>query len=446
MTKDRRLGRGLAALLGTPLDETNIVDGLANEAADNSAVAPRPTSRPLTDAPAAAEASPRMAAQPIAGHVNPTSASAAGMPATVSRSQAAARPRSPAVAQGAAGGGVTGSVPLSSVLPDKPETVGPDSAPVAASIVKSSTAVRSMRGEPSTEPAAATAQLAASGNSSKSVAAGQALEIDVSLIDANPFQPRRQFNDEEIASLAESIKEHQQLQPVLVRKVGSRYQLISGERRLRATIHAGLTKVRAEVREADDRLVAELAIVENLQRKDLNPIEKALSFRRYLDEHACTQDELAKRLKIDRSTIANLMRLLELPPTILEAVQSDRLSAGHARALLPLGEEAEQCSMAAKIQAEGWNVRQTEHAVSEMLAAESADRGAKPAKGKRGSARTVTPQIGSLEQELRRSLGTKIEIRQSARGRGKIVVHFHSAEEFERIRELLVPAGQRAAA
>jgi ParB family chromosome partitioning protein len=273
-----------------------------------------------------------------------------------------------------------------------------------------------------------------------------AVEIDVKLIDANPFQPRRQFNEEEIASLAESIKEHQQLQPVLVRKVGSRYQLISGERRLRATIHAGLTKVRAEVREADDRLVAELAIVENLQRKDLNPIEKALSFRRYLDEHVCTQDELAKRLKIDRSTIANLMRLLELPAAILEDVQNDKLSAGHARALLPLGEETQQIAMARQIQAESWSVRQTEHAVTDMLAREDGSQDGPAAKGKRGAARTVSPQIGSLEQELRRSLGTKIEIRQSARGRGKIVVHFHSAEEFERIRELLVPEGQRSAA
>ncbi|MCC6509625.1 MAG: ParB/RepB/Spo0J family partition protein [Pirellulaceae bacterium] len=271
------------------------------------------------------------------------------------------------------------------------------------------------------------------------------LDLDVSLIDANPFQPRRQFNEEEIASLAESIKEHQQLQPVLVRKVGQRYQLISGERRLRATVYAGLTKVRAEVREADDRLVAELAIIENLQRKDLNPIEKALSFRRYLDEHACPQEELARRLKIDRSTIANLMRLLELPPPILEAVQNDKLSAGHARALLPLGEESQQLAMARQIQSEGWSVRQTEHSVTEILAKEDGKSDDKPNRGKRGSARTVTPQIGSLEQELRRSLGTKIEIRQSARGRGKIVVHFNSAEEFERIRDILVP-GSRAAA
>ncbi len=171
------------------------------------------------------------------------------------------------------------------------------------------------------------------------------LDLSVYEIDNNPFQPRRKFNEEEIAALAESIKEHKQLQPVLVRRVGERYQLISGERRLRATIYAGLKTIRAEVRQADDRLVAELAIVENLQRKDLDAIEKALSFRRYLTEHKCTQDDLAKRLKIDRSTIANLMRLLELPDVIQQAVQSDKLTAGHARALLPLGDEAQQIEL-----------------------------------------------------------------------------------------------------
>lgn len=378
MSKDRRLGRGLAALLGSPLDETNIVDGSAVDAGDSNMLAQTP-----------------------------------GVP-RVPQAQSPAISQRPRVA----GAGVTGSIPLNSVLPDVQDDADsrPNVLPMKANLAVS-------------EPAAS---------------AIGAIELDVSLIDANPFQPRRQFNDEEIASLAESIKEHQQLQPVLVRKVGNRYQLISGERRLRATIHAGLTKVRAEVRVADDRLVAELAIVENLQRKDLNPIEKALSFRRYLDEHVCTQEELAKRLKIDRSTIANLMRLLELPPAILEAVQSDKLSAGHARALLPLGEEAQQLALARQIQAEGWNVRQTEHTVSDMLAKEDGQADDKPSRGKRGAARTITPQISSLEQELRRSLGTKIEIRQSARGKGKIVVHFHSAEEFERIREILTPG--RAAA
>ncbi len=167
--------------------------------------------------------------------------------------------------------------------------------------------------------------------------AGEML-IDVDQIDENPFQPRREFGEAEIASLAESLKQHDMLQPVLVRRHGDRWQLISGERRLRAAVRAGWTSIPARQREADDRLVAELAIVENLQRKDLNPIEKALSFQRYLEEHHCTQEDLGNRLKIDRSTIANLLRLLELPEPVQAALGSGKISAGHARALLPLGD------------------------------------------------------------------------------------------------------------
>ncbi len=141
--------------------------------------------------------------------------------------------------------------------------------------------------------------------------------------------------------------------------MGDRFQLISGERRLRAAIQAGMKTIRAEIRQADDRLVAELAIIENLQRKDLNPKRKALSFKRYVTEHRCTQDDLAKRLKIDRSTIANMMRLLELPDPIQSAIQRDEISAGHARSLLPLGNEKEQLEFAKRAKEEGWSVRET---------------------------------------------------------------------------------------
>ena len=133
------------------------------------------------------------------------------------------------------------------------------------------------------------------------------VHLSVYEIEDNPFQPRREFSEPEIASLSESLKAHDLMQPILVRVVDGRYQLISGERRLRAAIKANWQTIPSRIRKADDRLVSELAIVENLQRKDLNAIEKALSFRRYIDEHRCTQEDLAKRLKIDRSTIANLM-------------------------------------------------------------------------------------------------------------------------------------------
>jgi ParB family chromosome partitioning protein len=267
--------------------------------------------------------------------------------------------------------------------------------------------------------------------------AGDALlSLNVYDIDDNPFQPRRDFSEPEIASLAESLKEHDMLQPILVRRLGERFQLISGERRLRAAIKAGWQKVPARLREADDRLVSELAIVENLQRQDLNPIEKAMSFKRYLDEHHCTQEELAGRLKLDRSTIANLMRLLELPDDILKAIRGGKLSPGHARALLPLGDDAEQLRFARRIQEEGLSVRAIEQIVSSQLAAED---GRTPhGKSNSKKKRTRTDQVASLEQELRGALGTKVEIQTAGKGRGKITIHFTSYEEFDRLRELLL--------
>jgi ParB family chromosome partitioning protein len=261
--------------------------------------------------------------------------------------------------------------------------------------------------------------------------AGEAmLHLSVYEIDDNPFQPRRDFSESEISSLSESLKSHDMLQPVLVRRIANRYQLISGERRLRAAIQAGWKTVPARLREADDRLVAELAIVENLQRKDLNPIEKALSFRRYIDEHACTQDDLARRLKIDRSSIANLMRLLELPDEILRRLRDGSLSAGHARALLPLGEEHQQLDFCRRIKSEGWSVRATERNVQQKIQAE--DGGVTSKKQK-----TKNRQVGLLEQELKSSLGAKVEIRQTGKRSGQIVIHFSSHEEFDRLRACL---------
>lgn len=266
------------------------------------------------------------------------------------------------------------------------------------------------------------------------------LQLPVLEIEENPFQPRRDFSEAEIASLAESLKEHDMLQPVLVRRVEGRYQLISGERRLRAARQAGWATIPARVREADDRLVAELAIVENLQRQDLNPIEKALSFKRYVDEHKCTQDDLAKRLKIDRSTIANLMRLLELPQSVLDALRNGKITAGHARALLPLGDEREQNHFCNLIQIEGLSVRDIERLVSEKLAADEETTVATPGKPAPKKKRSRSEQVAALEQEFRVALGTKVEIKPAANGRGKIVIHFGSHDDFDRLRDQLTDA------
>lgn len=360
MTKDRRLGRGLAALLGTPLDE----------AAPNTtpnASAPQPETLALQ--------SPTPSAAP-----------------TVDPAQRASTLRS-----------------LSEEAATRSQAAAPVTIPVTASA----------------SPATATSN------------AGPAtLLLPVESIDANPFQPRRQFSDAELDSLAESIKEHQQLQPILVRRVGERYQLISGERRLRATIRAGLSTIRAEVRVADDRLVAELAIIENLQRKDLNAIEKALSFKRYLTEHRCTQDDLAKRLKIDRSTIANMMRLLELPEPITDAIQREIITAGHAKALLSLGSVKQQLEFVKQISTEGWSVRETESRVAEAVAeAAASEDGILKALPRRRASKS--DQLAALERDLKMSLGTRVDISQTSRGRGRVTIHFTSIEEFDRIRQLL---------
>ena len=263
------------------------------------------------------------------------------------------------------------------------------------------------------------------------------VHLSVYEIEDNPFQPRREFSEPEIVSLSESLKEHDLMQPILVRVVDERYQLISGERRLRAAIKANWQTIPARIRKADDRLVSELAIVENLQRKDLNAIEKALSFRRYIDEHRCTQEDLAQRLKIDRSTIANLMRLLELPTKIQSSVQTGRISAGHARALLPLGEAQLQQSWCDRIEREGLSVRAIEKLVSDRIVDEETHG--------RGSAERVRQnrdrQIEALQQELRMALGTRVKIKSGAKNRGQIVISFNGNEEFERLRELLIHQG-----
>ncbi len=264
------------------------------------------------------------------------------------------------------------------------------------------------------------------------------LMLDVYEIDDNPFQPRREFSEPELASLSESLKEHDMLQPVLVRQAGDRFQLISGERRLRAAIKAGWKQVPARIREADDRLVAELAIVENLQRKDLNAVEKALSFRRYLEEHKCTQEELAARLKIDRSTIANLVRLLELPEEVLDALRSEKISAGHARALLPLGDEDQQAKFCQRICRDGLSVRATEEAVQACILEEDSAGLTTPKKKRR---RSGSDQLDHLAQTFRRVLGTKVDLRQTNQGRGRIVIHFANHDEFERLKDHICQSG-----
>ena len=260
--------------------------------------------------------------------------------------------------------------------------------------------------------------------------------LPIDRIDSNPDQPRQDFNPNEIKKLAESIATHGLLQPVVVRRVDDRYQIIAGERRLRAAVQAGWTDVPVNIIEADDRQKAELAIVENLQRKDLNALEKAASFQRYLEQYGSTQEELASRLNLDRSTIANFIRLLELPQAVQDSLRRGEITQGHARALLPLGDEREQIEFSARIKREGLNVRQTEMLVQQMI--DSADQEPLAVVDREGRsskvARGQNEQLAALEQQFRTALGLKkVQITSNARGRGKLVIHFRNHEEFEQL-------------
>jgi len=271
--------------------------------------------------------------------------------------------------------------------------------------------------------------------------------LELAAITANPYQPRQHFDEAEIADLCDSIRTHGFLQPIVVRLAGDQYQIIAGERRFRAAGLAGWERVPVQIREVDDRQMTELAIVENVQRKDLNAIEKATSFQRYLQEYGCTHEELAGRVNIDRSTVANLIRLLELPEQVKQRVIHGDISQGHARALLPLGDAHEQCKFAQKISEEKLSVRATEQWVQEYI--RDADGQPLSLVGEEGSTRaTKSPTRGQhlsqLEEKLRLSLGTKVDLKQTAKGRGRITIHFKNHEEFERIQQILM--AERAAA
>lgn len=276
------------------------------------------------------------------------------------------------------------------------------------------------------------------------------LHVDIHLIETNPFQPRKDFPPEELAQLAQSIETHGLLQPLLVRRVDESYQLIAGERRLRAAQAAGWREVPVKVVEAGDHQMTELALVENLQRKDLNAMEKAASFKQYLQEVGCTQEELARRLKLDRSTIANLIRLLELPEPVQAAVRQGRITQGHARALLTLGDEPRQIEFAGRVEREGLSVRAIEQLVQETIDRE--DREPLAVIGRTTSPRRPkgqNEQIAALEQEFRSALGMKVKLTHNTRGRGKLTVQFSGHDEFDRLRQHILgpehPAAQQRA-
>lgn len=258
------------------------------------------------------------------------------------------------------------------------------------------------------------------------------VHVATDLIDPNPYQPRRQFDPSEIAALAVSLRQHGMIHPIIIRAVGERYQLIAGERRLRAAAEANLHEVPARVLELDDQRVCELAMVENLQREDLNAIEKASAFHGYLKRFGGTQEDLAARLGLDRSTITNLLRLLELPEKIQDAVRTRKLSQGHARALLPVEDPDRQVDYYLRIIKDGLSVRQAEALVQSGEPTPSRVRKDPPA-----PAGARAPHVVELEGHLRARFGTPVLIKVKNRDRGQIVIEFNNVEEFERITGLI---------
>lgn len=253
-------------------------------------------------------------------------------------------------------------------------------------------------------------------------------EIPISRIRANPWQPRRRMDEEALQQLAASIAEHGVIQPILVTELLDGYQLVAGERRFRAAQLAGLERIPAVVRQLVDREQLELALVENVQRADLGPIEEAHAYRQLVDEFGLTQDDVATRVGRARSTIANTLRLLELDPSIQEAVSDGRLTEGHARTLIGLPPEL-QARLLDSIVGQSLSVRQTEELVRRL-------REPKPAALDRAHP-AQDADLERVEEDLRRSLGTKVSLARTRRG-GRIVIEYYGDDELERLYERLI--------
>jgi ParB family chromosome partitioning protein len=257
-------------------------------------------------------------------------------------------------------------------------------------------------------------------------------EVDIELIDPNPSQPRAAFDLESINSLAESVKVHGVVQPVLVRRSGQRYELVAGERRWRAAKAAGLAKIPVLVKDVADGDLLEVALVENVLREDLNPIEEAQAYRHLIDKVGMTQEALAERFGRDRSYITNYLRLLRLPDDLQQLVKEKRLSTGHARTLLGLEDVDQQRRVARQVIQKDLSVRATESVVKAMT----------PARGRSNdrTVREVDPNVRAAETKLRRILGTQVRINQKAtNGAGTIEISFFNDSDLDRIYSLLCP-------
>jgi ParB family chromosome partitioning protein len=256
------------------------------------------------------------------------------------------------------------------------------------------------------------------------------LDVPIDSIVSNKHQPRTVYHPERLNELAQSIKSNGVVQPIIVRKAGAHYQLIAGERRWRAARIAGLKTIPAVVRDVSEYKTLEMALIENIQREDLNPIEEATAYASLIDEFQLKQDEVAQRVGKDRSSIANYLRLLKLPQELKDQIQNQELSMGHARALISLEKVKDQIEVAKRILSEHLNVRQTENLIRNWKTGHT-----KPEK--ESSAARIDPNIRAAEQKLQEKLGTQVTIRSSSDGKGRIEIHFHDTDDLIRIFDLI---------
>lgn len=258
-------------------------------------------------------------------------------------------------------------------------------------------------------------------------------EVDVDMLEPNADQPRTVFREAKLEELAASIKANGIVQPLLVRRQGQRYQIIAGERRWRAAQRAGLEKVPVVIRDIPDERVLELSLIENIQREELNPIEEANAYRRLIDGLGVTQEEVARRVGRERSSVTNYLRLLKLPEDIQQWVEEDRLSMGHARALLSLETADHQRKLGLEVIGRGLSVRETERFVKKINEETSRRRGTA-----RGDA-AQDANTRAAEEKLSRRLGTKVRINRLKQG-GKIEIHFYSDPELDNVYNIIMGA------
>ncbi len=254
-------------------------------------------------------------------------------------------------------------------------------------------------------------------------------EIPVDQIEENPFQPRLEFDEAKLAELSESIQTHGVVQPITVRYIGKdKFQLIAGERRLRASKLAGLTHIPAYIRTANDQTLLEMALVENIQREDLNPLEVAITYQRLIDECSLVHEVLAKRVGKDRSSVTNYLRLLKLPPEIQQGLKTRQISMGHARALINAGTIDRQLNIFHAILEKGLSVRQVENMVSGLA-------------GKTNKETKPVPHlplhIRKVQEELESHFGAKINIKRNSKGNGQLTIPFSSDKDLNRILEII---------